>query len=303
MGLKRHLNRRSFVREAMVASAAIALTRPLGATRASAAEASGREIRLGLCTYMWGHDWDLPTILANCQKAGVFAVELRTQHKHGVEPNLGLEQRKDVRKRFADSPITLVGVGTNECFDSPDPRRVKRSIEAAKAFVRLSGDCGGSGVKVKPNDFHPNVPHEKTIEQIGRALNELGRFAADFGQQIRLEIHRTLCELPDIKRIMDVADHPNVALCWNSNAEDLNGKGLQYNFNLVRRRLGATVHVHELNDDKYPYQQLVDLLVQANYAGWLLLECRSEPRDRLAAIVQQRALFAKMLSAAGKDNR
>jgi sugar phosphate isomerase/epimerase len=123
-----------------------------------------------------------------------------------------------VKKRFADSPITLVGLGTNECFDSPDPERIRRSIEAAKAFVRLSCDCGGSGVKVKPNDFHPNTPHDKTILQIGKSLNVLGRFAADFGQQIRLEVHGSCCELPVIKQIMDVADHPNVAVCWNCNS-------------------------------------------------------------------------------------
>ena len=58
---------------------------------------------------------------------------------------------------------------------------------------------------------------EKTIEQIGKALNELGSFGEGWGQQIRLEVHGQCAELPTIKAIMEIADHPNVAVCWNCN--------------------------------------------------------------------------------------
>ena len=37
-------------------------------------------MKLGLATYQWGKDWDLPTLIANCEKAGLSGVELRTQH-------------------------------------------------------------------------------------------------------------------------------------------------------------------------------------------------------------------------------
>jgi sugar phosphate isomerase/epimerase len=279
---------------------AAALAGPLAELRASASGRGKSKMRLGLCTYLWGQDWDLPTILANCEKAGVLGVELRTQHKHGVEPTLGSRQRKEVRERFAQSPVKFVGIGSNECFDNPDPAQVKRSIEAAKKFVRLSHDCGGSGLKVKPNDFHKNVPHKETIEQIGKSLNVVGRFAADFGQQIRLEVHGSCCELPTIKQIMDVADHPNVAVCWNCNPQDLRGEGLQYNFNLVKNRLGATTHVRELNSTNYPYRQFLDLLVGAGYAGWLLLECASKPKNGVTAMAAQQALFDSMVASARK---
>ena len=113
----------------------------------SAADASSGRIKLGLCTYQWGNGWDLPTIIANCEKARVLGVELRTEHKHGVGPSLGPQQRKEVQKRFADSRVTLVGVGSNQCFDSPDADQLKRSIEGAKDFIQLSHDCGGSGAR------------------------------------------------------------------------------------------------------------------------------------------------------------
>lgn len=294
------VSRRHFFRHSATIGMAAVLAGPLAGLCSSAGERKKPKMRLGLCTYLWGQDWDLPTILANCRKAGVLGVELRTQHKHGVEPTLSPRQRAEVKKRFAASPVTFVGLGTNECFDNPDPARLKQSMEAAKKFVRLSHDCGGRGVKVKPNDFHKGVPRQQTIEQIGKSLGDLGRFAADFGQQIRLEVHGSCCELTTIREIMDVADHPNVGVCWNCNPQDLAGQGLEHNFNLVKNRLGATTHIRELNSTYYPYRQFIDLLVEANYTGWLLLECSSKPNDHVAAMAAQQALFEKMLAGAEK---
>lgn len=291
------LPRRDFLRRTLgVPFAAAAVGHPLA--WAFGGEGSPRTIRLGLVTYLWGRDWDLPTLLANCEKTGMEGVELRTEHAHGVEPEIGPEKRAEVRKRFADSPVVLVGLGTNEAFHYPDPERLKQSMERTKAFIKLSHDVGGLGVKVKPNDLPKQVPQEKTIEQIGRALNELAAFAADYGQRLRLEVHGQCAPLPIMRKIMDVATHPNVGLCWNSNPEDLQGKGLEYNFNLVKDRLGDTVHVRELNLGDYPYQTLFNLLVANNYKGWILLECRTNPPDRVAALIEQRRVWEKMMANA-----
>jgi sugar phosphate isomerase/epimerase len=255
------------------------------------------KIKIGLVTYQWAKDWDLPAIIRNCEKSKVLGVELRTEHKHGVQPSLSPGQRKEVKKQFAGSGVTLLGCGSNTQFDDPDPAVVKKNIDQAKEFLQLSYDIGGSGVKVKPNMFHGGVPHRQTLEQIGRSLNELGRFADDLGQQVRLEVHgRETQELPNIKAIMDVADHPRVAICWNCNPEDLNGKGLEYNFNLVKDRLGDTVHIHEMNNAGYPCADFVNLLKKKDYSGWLLLECSSEPQDKVAAMTQQRKLWEKLIA-------
>ncbi|MGE3777213.1 MAG: sugar phosphate isomerase/epimerase family protein, partial [Pirellulaceae bacterium] len=215
---------------------------------------------------------------------------------HGVERTMSETQRSEARKCIADSGVTMVGIGSNENFDSPDPAKLKQSIEATKDFIRLSHDVGGSGVKVKPNDFHKQVPREKTIEQIGRALNEVGEYGAGFGQQIRLEVHGQCAELPTIKSILDVATHPNVAICWNSNPQDLQGAGLEQNFKLVANRFGDTCHIHELDDPKYPYPQLIKLLVQSNYNGWVLLEASSRQDDLVAALARQAKLFEELVA-------
>jgi len=253
-------------------------------------------MQLGLCTYLWGKDWDLPTLISNCEKADIRGVELRHHHAHGVEPHLSKEERAEVRKRFENSPVLLIGYGPNTFFHQTDPDELKASIDLTKDYIMLSHDTGGSGVKVQPNQFNEGVPHEQTIEQIGKALNELGKYGEDYGQQIRLEVHGPeTAQLPNIAAIMEVADHPNVTVCWNSNDEDLLGQGLEYNFNLVKDRFGDIVHIREFNVGDYPYQQLMNLFLAIDYQGWILLECRTEPADIVEAMKEQKRIFNKMI--------
>lgn len=269
------------------------LTRAMAST--GAVEAS---MKFGLVTYLWGQDMDLPTLLTACEKSALGGVELRTEHRHGVEPKLSKQQRQDVRRRFQDSAVTLVGYGSNAQFHEADPEKLKANIELTKSYVQLMHDCGGSGVKVKPNSFVQGVPREQTIEQIGRALNEVGAYGAQYGQQIRVEVHGAgTSELPVMKAIFDVADHPNVAVCWNSNAEDLKGEGLEHNFDLVSGRFGQTAHVRELTGTDYPWAQLFQLFRKVQYTGWILLEARGNPEDKVAALIEQRQMFEKLVAA------
>lgn len=254
-----------------------------------------RQAQYGLVTYQWAKDWDLPTLLKNCKTANVLGVELRTTHAHGVERTLSKQQRQGVVQQFADSPVTLVGIGSNERFDNPNPGVLKKAIADTKDFIKLSHDVGGTGVKVKPDSFHKGVSKEKTIEQIGRSLNQVGKYGADWGQQIRLEVHGKCAHLPTIRKILDVADHPNVAICWNCNKQDLEGKGLEENFALVKDRLGATTHIHDLIHSDYPHKQFFELMAGVNYTGWLMLEEGKQPKkETVAALAEQRKLFDQM---------
>ena len=284
-------NRRTFL-SALTGGAAL-----VTAGRAGLADEQlpASRMKFGLVTYLWGQDMDLPTVIDSCEKSGLAGVELRTEHKHGVEPSLTKQQRAEVRRRFESSKVTLVGYGSNAQYHENDADRLRANIELTKRYVELMHDCGGSGVKVKPNSFVKDVPRERTIEQIGKALNEVAAYGQQYGQQIRVEVHGSgTSELPVMKAIFDVANHSNVAVCWNSNAEDLKGEGLEHNFGLVSGRFGATAHVRELTGTDYPWQQLFHLFRRVNYAGWVLLEARGNPADKVAALIEQRKKFEEL---------
>lgn len=286
------INRRSFIQQSMSAGIGMAALSRLP----DLPPVARGKMKFGLVTYQWGRDWDLPTLIANCEKAGYNGVELRTEHAHKVEINLSAAQRAEVKKRFADSKVECIGYGANFEYHSPDPAQLRSNIDQTKEYIKLCRDIGASGIKVKPNDLPAGVPKEKTISQIAASFNEVGKFAADYNQLVRVEVHGNLTqEIPNMKAIFEKVTEPNVKMCWNCNDQDMLPPGLEANFNSVKKWFGDTVHIRELNVGGYPYQQLFNLLNSISYKGWILLEARTEPADRISAMKEQLTIFKQMI--------
>jgi len=302
LGEKIQASRRSFIRQAAISAGALGL----GGSVAKSAEQTvgiGKpmacKMRLGLVTYNLAKDWDVATIIRNCEQTGFEGVELRTTHAHGVEVTLTKVQRDEVRRRFQDSKVVLMGLGSAFDYHTPDQAKLKKDIEATKEYIILAHDVGASGIKVRPNALPREVPVEKTLEQIGRALRELGEFADGYGQQIRLEVHGSGTSLlPRIRTIIDVADHKNVGVCWNSNQTDLEGQGFDYNFDLVKHKI-FEVHMRDLYLEEYPWRKLMTRLNEIGYAGFCLAEI-SESNDPIRVMRYYRALWLALQQPGGR---
>ncbi len=247
-------------------------------------------MKLGIVTYMIAADWDIDTIIKKCEELGYEGVELRTQHKHNVEINLTKKQREEVRKKFGNTSVKLVGLGTCFEYHNPDKEILKKNIEGTKEYIILAKDVGAEGIKVRPNTFPDEVPKEKTIEQIGKSLKEVSTFASDYGIKIRLEVHGKETSNPIyIKKMIDIANHPNLYVCWNSNMTDLDETGsIEKNFNLLKDKIDI-VHINELWNN-YPWLELFRLLKGINFKNFCLAEIPSNPEpERL--LKYYKALF------------
>lgn len=256
------MNRREFIK----CAGALALA-PLAL---DAAETKCK-FKLGLVTYNVAAGWDLATIIKNCTGAGIEGVEFRTTHKHGVEPSLTAEQRRDVKKRCADGGLIIWGLGSTCEFHSSDVAVVKKNIGTCGEFAKLAADIGARGVKVRPNGLPKGIPEEKTLAQIGAALTECGKIAADNGVEIWLEVHgKDTAEPSRIRKIMDVCTSKNVGACWNSNGSDIKDGSVKTSFDLLKDRL-RSCHISDLNS-KYPYRELFALFREHGYDRFTLCE-------------------------------
>ncbi len=253
-------------------------------------------MKLGLVTYMIGAQWDVPTIIAKCAELGYEGVELRTTHAHGVELALSAQERQEVRARFADSPVLLWGLGSTCAYHAADPAELARNVEETKAFVGLAADVGARGVKVRPNGFQEEagISKEATLEQIGRAFRECGAYAQAHGVELWMEVHGRGTQDPKhMRTIVEVADHDNCAICWNSNPGEVDEQGsIRDSFELLAPWI-RSCHINRLADAHYPWRELFALLRASGYDRFTLAEIQDSP-DRERLLAYYRALWQEL---------
>jgi hypothetical protein len=249
-------------------------------------------VQLGAVTYNVLKDMDLETVIQTLEKTGYECVELRTTHKHGVEPSLSEEERQKVKARFERSKVRLVSFGTTCEFQSPDPAERARQIETAKKFVQLAHDTDAIAVKVRPNGLAKGVPKETTIANIAAGLREVGQFGYVHGVEIWLEVHGAETQNPPVAaEIMRATKHDNVGLCWNSNPTDVVNKSVKASFDLLRPWL-RSCHINELVSG-YPYRELFALMKQSGYNRWTLCEA-GESKEPERFLRYYRALWTEL---------
>jgi len=249
-------------------------------------------MKIGIVTYNIAKDWNIETTIENLSEVRYDGVELRTGHAHGVEISLSPSRRADVRDRFANSPIRIVQLGSTYEFHSPDPAELRKNIEGCKQYIQLAHDVGAPAVKVRPNGLatKAGIPVEKTLEQIGKSLRELGEAGSGLGVEIRLEVHGEGTQRLDyIQRVMEIANHPMVTVNWNCNQVDLEGGTLEENFARVENKI-RNVHMRDLYVEEYPWKKLIGLLQGIGYAGYCCAEI-PESSDPLRVLRYSRALF------------
>jgi len=294
-------------------------------------------LRFGLTTYEWGKDWDIPTILKNLTTAKVGSVELKTvitqrdgsplRYPHGVELDLSARQRAEAKKRFADSPVELVSLATSEHFPYSDGAkdwgalatvdgiriykskygvapgngitRTKATREAVKEYLKLSKDVGSKYIRVLPNNWLPDFPHEKTLDMIADDLNEVAGMAQDLGQRIALEAHGSPGTLENMKYVMDRVKYRNtVGIRLNSEGRNATNPGFEEQYALIKDVVSPTMHIHNLKAPGYPYQTVINVMTKAGWDGWAFLEVSDNVPDRVAALAEQREIWEKMVAAA-----
>ncbi len=291
--MSKRFNRRDLIQRTAISAAALA-----GASGAESQERpreSASKMHLGLVSYNVAKDWDLETLLKNCPAAGIEGFEFRTTHAHGVEPTLDSAKRKEILQKCADAGLIQTSLGTVCEFHSPDSAVVKQNIETCRQFIELAKDIGARGVKVRPNGLPKEVPEERTLEQIGKALTECGKMAADSGVEIWVEVHGAGTSLPpNCRKIMDICGHPSVGITWNSNATDLVDGSVKEGFELLRPFIKCC-HINDLWGS-YPYRELFTLLNRSGYDRFTLIECgfTMKPEDGVPFLKCYKALWKEL---------
>ena len=266
MTQRQSINRRQF----LASTAAVAAATGSGKLDAQPSSRENQQpLRLGLMSYTLAKDWDIATTIKNCTETKFEHVELRTTHAHGVEVTLSPAQRQDVRRRFEDAGLKI-SLASGFSYHHPDQAELRKHIEGTKEYTLLARDIGARGIRVFPNALlaDQGIPEEQTMQQIGKAVREVGEFAHDHGVEIWLAVHgRGTNIVAKVKRMVDYAQSPHVYINWNCDQNDTKGPGFEANFSSVKDRI-RNIHLHSLYNEDYPYRKLFQLLKASGYQGY-----------------------------------
>jgi sugar phosphate isomerase/epimerase len=296
--MKNESTRRKFIQTAVLGTAALSggISKSFASETKQFEVAKNTPLKIGIMTYNLGKDWDIDTIIKNCSETGWVHAELRTTHKHGVEVSLSKQQRAEVKKRFKDSPLEAISLASAFQYHFTDQNELRKNIEGTKEYLQLAADVGAIGIRVFPNAFPEGVNREKTMEQIGKSLAEVGEFGHNVGVDVRVCVHGNgTNSVPVIKKIIDYSQSPYVYVNWNCDATDTQGEGFTANFNSVKDRIKG-VHMHDLTDEKYPYRLFFKLLSENGYKGYCNAEV-DESCEPIKFMKYYRALFLALQDA------
>lgn len=286
--MSEHFSRRKFLQTAAVSTSAAMLPGLASAAekKESAPALNKKPLKLGLMSYTTAKDWDIDTIIKNLTAVKFEHVELRTTHAHGVEVTMPSAERVTVKKRFQDAGLAI-SLASGFQYSYPDPAKLKKTIEDTKAYTLLAKDVGAIGFRVFAGDIYKSTPTQQTLEQIAKALAEVGEFGYNNGIEIRVCNDGPTIGM--IKKVIDMSGSKHVYVNWNCPMSDVTEDGgLEANFNSVKHLI-KNIHIRELWNE-YPWRQLFSLLSKSGYTGYCDAEINASA-DPIRLLNYYRALF------------
>jgi sugar phosphate isomerase/epimerase len=174
-----------------------------------------------------------------------------------------------------------------------------KNIEDCRAFASWP-PISAPRVKVRPNGVPKGGELSKTLDQIGKALQECGKAADDHGVEIWVEVHGAVTQNPpNIRTIMDACGHKSVGVCWNSNPTDVKDGSIKEAFDLLGKDI-KSCHINELSSG-YPYRELFASLKSIGYDRVTLMECAGVPEAVAAKSPEAAIRFMRYYKALWTD--
>jgi sugar phosphate isomerase/epimerase len=255
-------------------------------------------VKLSLLNYNLLPDWRLDRLLGTAKAMGCAGIDLRLERGFGagLELEATAAERRQLRDKVAAAGLDIACLGTSAKFDSPDPARRREVVERSKCFIELACDVGCGRVRVFGDRLPPGVPPLECARYVGESLRLLGEFGDGFEVDVLLEMHTDFNDADLALTAVQTADHPRVALVYNSDDRDLDEHGsVHATYERVKRWV-RHMHLPELGSG-FPYRKLFALLQTYGYGGYMATELEAEDTTT-AYLLTYSALFRELVSGA-----
>src|SRR5437016_182983 len=163
-------------------------------------------------------EWDLDRIITAAREWGYDGVEWRGYQDEMELPRAPIftaAARNETRRRFQDSALEFVCLGSSVRLSDPASERRERERSAFAAYAELARFLGCGLVRVFGGNLPSGVEREAALPEMAGFLRELGEIAADQGVTVALETHDAFSTGAQVAELLRRADHPSVGALWD----------------------------------------------------------------------------------------
>ena len=192
-------------------------------------------------------DWDLSQILTGAIRYGYESVEPRAetgQQKHGVEIESTKKERASIKAAFEDAGIVMSCIATSRRYAIADAKERAESVEITNRFVELADDLGCHHLRVFGGGTPEGMEFSDAKKYVGESLRAAAEAAEGTEVYLCIETHDAYCLADDLMEVVRMADHKNVAVCWDIMHPVTHGMSMEDAFEHVKGHV-RHCHIHD----------------------------------------------------------
>ncbi len=180
---------------------------------------SGKKMPLLSFSTLGCPDWPFDKIIAFAAENNYNGIEMR-----GILRQLDLTKcpefssRENIaatRKKVEDKGLRFADLGSSAEMHHTDPVKRQQQLDEGRRFIDLAAQLNCPYIRVFPNNLPKDQDREATLQLIAKGLLELGDHAKGSGVTVLMESHGELVQTADLKKVMELARHPNTGMIWD----------------------------------------------------------------------------------------
>ncbi|MGE5549177.1 MAG: sugar phosphate isomerase/epimerase family protein [Bacteroidota bacterium] len=230
--------------------------------------------------------WSWETVLEAASSLGYDGISLR-----GIGPVLqDLRQAEPFRPdrieatkaELARRKLALCSVDTSVSFHDPD--KTEAMMAAGRAHLDLAAALGVARIRVFGDKVPDGQGREEVRSRIAAGLKKLAFYAEPLGVDVLLETHGDFSQGWEVRRLMEMVDHPRVGVIWDIHHPFRHGGETPAE---TYAQLSGYIRAAHFKDSRgthkdhaycllgqgdVPVRECLRLLKDGGYDGWIIFE-------------------------------
>lgn len=251
-------------------------------------------------------EWSWDRVLNNAARLGFDGIEIR-----GIESEMNLdriealqpEQVVETKSRLKKLSLEVCCLGTSATFH--DPKVYDRAIKEGRDSIDIAQRLGVPYIRIFGDRIPDPARKQETIEIVARGFGELATYAEQTGVTVLIETHGDFSNSDALLEVLERTKGTAKGVIWDINHPyKLAGEPMAQTYSKLSRYI-KHAHIKDTIGEGYsakhclvgqgdvPVKEVVDLLRQGGYDGWLSFEFEKrwhpeieEPEVALSAYVQ-----------------